>query len=219
MKTLLGVFTCADNAAFPLKGPGALQADSLKLCGVTSGPGMNPGSDTGIPCPSVRGFMYAWGSGPAEPRRTDWLVDLLWLSSVFEAAGLGSRVPQPWKREISAGPPGSAERRGVRRGSTEWDGGANTGPRMLSPTLELVDWGASLGRELPKSSSTVICFTTEWPDCGEETKIYHLFMGRSHTVTSQNMCCKSSSLSDSSKATKLIIFSIMPFRNSLSGKD
>lgn len=170
MKTLLGVLTCANNAAFPVKGPGALPVDSLKLCGVTSGPGMNPGSDTAIPCPSVRGFMYAGGSGPAEPRRTDWLVDLLRLSSVFEAAGLGSRVPQAWKRETSAEPPGSAERRGVRRGSTEWDEGPNAGPRKPSPTLELVDWGTSLGRELPKSSSTVICFTTEWADCGEEIK-------------------------------------------------
>lgn len=168
MKTLLGVFTCADAAAFPVKGTETLQPVSLKLCGVTRGLGMNPGSDTAVTWPSVRGFIYAGGSGPAEPRRADWPPDPLPLSSVFEAFVLGSRLLQPWKRETNAGPPGSEERRGVSRGSTERGGGPYVSPRMPSTTAEFV-WAGSLGKELPKSSSTVICFTTEWLDCGAET--------------------------------------------------
>lgn len=175
MKILLGVFACADAAVFPVKGTETLQPDSLKLCGVTRGLGMKPGSDMAVTWPSVRGFIYAGGSGPAEPRRVDWAPDLPPLSSVFEAAVLGSRLPQPWKRETNAGPPGSEERRGVSRGSTERGGGPYASPRMPSPAAEFV-WAGSLGKELPKSSSTVICFTTEWLDCGAETNSLHTLL-------------------------------------------
>lgn len=74
--------------------------------------------------------------------------------SAFNAGALGvmgcwgSLMLAPWSRETSAVPPGSAERRGV-----------NVRARVLSDGVGLER--VSLGKELPKSSSTVICFTTE----------------------------------------------------------
>lgn len=106
----------------------------------------------GIPSLSASGFTRAGGS-----RRNAEPLDPTVFSSVFETAAFGemgcwvSLVLDPWSRDTSAG---SVERRGVRRG-------ANVRPRMLSAGVGFDNWGVSLGKELPKSSSTVICFTIE----------------------------------------------------------
>lgn len=139
---------CTDVGLFPVKDAETLQPDSTKHCGVTNGPGMKPG----IPSLSASVFTRAGGS-----RRSAGPLDPTVLSSVFETAAFGemgcwvSLLPDPWSRDTSAG---SVESRGLRRG-------ANAKPRKLSAGVGFDDWGVSLGKELPKSSSTVICFTIE----------------------------------------------------------